>query len=57
MKKLLLCVGDEQPLWQELRLATTQPGSTWAAQFACTGAEATALASQTRSRQLSPMSN
>lgn len=44
--KRLLCVGEEQPLWQELRSSSPRFSKEWRAEFAQTGPEALAWAEQ-----------
>lgn len=44
--KRLLCVGEEQPLWQELRNPCPSFSDEWRAEFAQTGPEALAWAEQ-----------
>src|ERR1700753_3248514 len=49
MKKSILLVGKDQPLWREWRSVTTDcqvAEKPWEAQFANSGAEALALSSQ-----------
>ncbi len=43
MKKRILFVGEDQPLWQEFQQLSTGAESVWAADFAGTGPEALAL--------------
>ena len=46
MKKRILFVGEEQPLWQEFHQHAADPGNDWTVQFARTGQEALAAVEQ-----------
>jgi HD-like signal output (HDOD) protein/CheY-like chemotaxis protein len=48
MTKQILLVGEEQPLWEDVRTFCEQPGSGWRAEFVQTGLEALALFAQHR---------
>ena len=46
MKKRILFVGEDQPLWQEFQTLSSGSDSVWTAEFASTGEEALALVEQ-----------